>query len=75
MEQTLDPKRGYCEKMSVLEAAMYDNKKDAYARAFHLNGIEKERELEERRRQGCDKFLLNADAWIGINWVMISFMP
>jgi hypothetical protein len=50
VEQTLDPKRGYCEKMSVLEAAMYDNKKDAYARAFHLNGIEKERELEERRR-------------------------
>lgn len=50
VDQTLDPKRGYCEKMSVLDAAMYDNRKDKYAKAFHSYGIEKEKELEERRR-------------------------
>jgi len=74
-EIELDPKRGYCAKMSVLEAALYDNKVIEYGKVLQNYGIMKEKELEERRRSGCDKFLLNADAIMGIKWVMIGLVP
>ena len=61
--------------MSVLDAALYDNKKVKYHKWLDSYGRQKEKELTERKRKGFDKFLMCGDAEIGIKWVIMFFIP